>query len=47
MTVELSQIGDEDAEKRNVLQEKTAEGTAIIEKLSKLKYEMARDRVLE
>jgi hypothetical protein len=36
-----------DAEEKAVLQKKLTEGTGIIEKVSKLKYEMARDRVLE
>jgi len=33
--------------KREALREKVAQGTKIIEKVGKLKYEMARDRALE
>ena len=36
-----------DGEERAVIEKKLAEGTEIIEKVSKLKYEMARDRALE
>jgi hypothetical protein len=36
-----------DGEEKSVRQKKLTEGTGIIEKVSKLKYEMARDRVLE
>lgn len=40
-------LTDLDGEEKAVLQKKLTEGTGIIEKVSKLKYEMARDRVLE
>ena len=36
-----------DGKEKAALQKKLTEGTAIIEKVSKLKYEMARDRALE
>ncbi|KIM37931.1 hypothetical protein M413DRAFT_448192 [Hebeloma cylindrosporum] len=36
-----------DGEEKVALQKKLTEGTGIIEKVSKLKYEMARDRALE
>jgi len=35
-----------DGEEKAAVQKKLAEGTEIIEKVSKLKYEMARDRAL-
>jgi len=47
---QLSGSDSEDTEKENQkheIQKKISEGTAVIEKISKLKYEMARDRPLE
>ncbi|KDR74116.1 hypothetical protein GALMADRAFT_71559, partial [Galerina marginata CBS 339.88] len=46
LSLDLTKIGDEDRGK-DTLKEKIEEGRAIIEKVSKLKYEMARDRPLE
>jgi len=46
-TLEERKDPNESNEKREALREKVAQGTKIIEKVSKLKYEMARDRVLE
>jgi hypothetical protein len=36
-----------DGEEKAAVHQKLAEGTDIIEKVSKLKYEMARDRAFE
>ncbi|KAF8961610.1 hypothetical protein BDZ97DRAFT_1664024 [Flammula alnicola] len=47
LSIQLNGIADGDGEKRAALQKKVTEGTGIIEKVSKLKYEMARDRPLE
>jgi hypothetical protein len=47
LSMEASEIADKDQEKEIFLQKKVQEGTGIIEKVSKLKYEMARDRPLE
>ena len=46
-TLEETKDPNESNEKREALREKVAQGTKIIEKVGKLKYEMARDRVLE
>lgn len=42
-----AQSESKEGSSRSSLEEKTAEGTAIIHQISKLKYEMARDRPLE
>lgn len=47
LSMEASEIADNDKEKEIFLRKKVQEGTGIIEKISKLKYEMARDRPLE
>ncbi|RXW22785.1 hypothetical protein EST38_g3065 [Candolleomyces aberdarensis] len=39
--------GDAASPEKKVLEEKVAEGNGIVSKISKLKYEMARDRALE
>ncbi|KAH7868340.1 DUF89 domain-containing protein, partial [Lentinula edodes] len=41
------QTPDDDPERKQRLEAKIAEGKTIIEKISKLKYEMARDHVME
>ncbi|KAJ4500609.1 DUF89 domain-containing protein [Lentinula lateritia] len=41
------QTPDDDPERKQHLEAKIAEGKTIIEKISKLKYEMARDHVME
>jgi len=46
LSLEMKEIDASDEEKQ-ILNRKIKEGTAIIEKISKLKYEMARDHVLE
>jgi len=46
LSLERSRL-PEDNSNVAILQKKIEEGTGIIEKLSKLKYEMARDKPLE
>ncbi|KAF9480662.1 DUF89 domain-containing protein [Pholiota conissans] len=47
LSMEANEIAHKDQEREIFLRKKVQEGTGIIEKVSKLKYEMARDRPLE
>ncbi len=47
LSIEGTQLAADDEAGRARVQARVQEGTGIIEKISKLKYEMARDRALE
>ena len=47
LSLKVKELDASDQEAKQLLDTKIKEGGSIIEKISKLKYEMARDHVLE